>query len=231
MKLLVTGGTGFVGRRFCTLLHARGHEAVVLSRVPSRRPDGLPASARLEAWDPGALGRLLGGADSARSLHRLGAVSTVAYAALHLGSLIAPLWQRRGQYRDEAGRFRLGRFFALVFGPESPLPNPRDLRSFWAHAKWLFGRGPEPKFERYRYWEKLDYLALFLGISVIAASGFVMWAPELALLVLPGSWVNLAQIIHNEQALLVLVTILSAHVCHLVPRVFAPQSPSGSRAR
>lgn len=191
---------------------------------------GLPLGFNQTAWAKELFG-LLGGADTARSLHRLGAVSTVAYAALHLGSLIAPLWQRRGQYRDEAGRFRLGRFCAVVFGPESPLPNPRDLGSFWAHARWLFGRGPEPRFERYRYWEKLDYLALLLGISVIAASGFVMWAPELALLVLPGSWVNLAQIIHHEQALLVLVTILSAHVCHLVPRVFAPRTPSRARAR
>ncbi len=125
MKLLVTGGTGFVGRRFCTLLHARGHEAVVLSRVPSRRPDGLPASARLEAWDPGALGRLLGGAD----------------AVVHLaGEPVAQRWTAAARERIAASR--VGVLDALRAAVEKGARAPRVLVS--ASAVGYYGaRGEE----------------------------------------------------------------------------------------
>lgn len=44
MRILVTGGTGFVGQALCPRLHAAGHEVVVLSRKPSSRPpEGVAA--------------------------------------------------------------------------------------------------------------------------------------------------------------------------------------------
>lgn len=44
MRILVTGGTGFVGQALCPRLHAAGHEVVVLSRkAPSRLPEGVAA--------------------------------------------------------------------------------------------------------------------------------------------------------------------------------------------
>lgn len=43
MKVLVTGGTGFVGRRLCHVLDERGHDVTALSRRPARvdLPDGV----------------------------------------------------------------------------------------------------------------------------------------------------------------------------------------------
>ncbi len=38
MRILVTGGTGFVGQALCPRLRAAGHEVVVLSRTASARP-------------------------------------------------------------------------------------------------------------------------------------------------------------------------------------------------
>ena len=148
---------------------------------------GLPLEYSQTGWAKW-LFALLGGADTARSLHHLGAGLTVAYAALHLATLVAAFWAGRDELRDTAGRFRVALLWRFAFGPESPLPTWRDVKSVWAHAKWLVGRGPEPTFERYRYWEKLDYLALFLGIAVIGASGFVMWAPELWLRIFRATW-------------------------------------------
>ena len=37
MQILVTGGTGFIGRRLCTRLLAEGHDPIVLTRRPGRR--------------------------------------------------------------------------------------------------------------------------------------------------------------------------------------------------
>lgn len=43
MRVLVTGGTGFVGRRLCAELHEAGHELLVASRSPERARGVLPA--------------------------------------------------------------------------------------------------------------------------------------------------------------------------------------------
>lgn len=44
MRILVTGGTGFVGQALCPRLHAAGHEVVILSRkATSRPPEGVAA--------------------------------------------------------------------------------------------------------------------------------------------------------------------------------------------
>lgn len=43
MRVLVTGGTGFVGRRLCADLHEAGHELLVASRSPERARGVLPA--------------------------------------------------------------------------------------------------------------------------------------------------------------------------------------------
>lgn len=40
MRILIAGGTGFVGQALCPRLQASGHEVVVLSRQPDARPPG-----------------------------------------------------------------------------------------------------------------------------------------------------------------------------------------------
>src|SRR5262245_19430136 len=50
MRVLITGGSGLIGRALAADLAARGDEAIVLSRDPSR-VRGLPAGVRAERWD------------------------------------------------------------------------------------------------------------------------------------------------------------------------------------
>lgn len=47
MKVLVTGGTGFVGTNLCRELHSRGHDVTAMSRSPSDTdlPDGVETTA------------------------------------------------------------------------------------------------------------------------------------------------------------------------------------------
>ena len=47
MRILVTGGTGFIGRRLSSALATRGHELWVLSRKPWRAAKLLPGSVRV----------------------------------------------------------------------------------------------------------------------------------------------------------------------------------------
>lgn len=47
MKLLITGGSGFVGRELCRQLVERGHQLIVLSRTPRKAAPHLPSEVRL----------------------------------------------------------------------------------------------------------------------------------------------------------------------------------------
>ncbi len=51
MRILITGGTGLIGAALSHSLAQDGHEVIILTRDPSRRPANLPASVRLHKWD------------------------------------------------------------------------------------------------------------------------------------------------------------------------------------
>jgi hypothetical protein len=50
MRVLITGGTGLIGRALSAELVSRGHEVIVLSRSPERAT-GLPDGVRVVGWD------------------------------------------------------------------------------------------------------------------------------------------------------------------------------------
>ncbi len=156
--------------------------------------------------------RLLGGADVARVLHHFGAIITFLYFVLHLTELTRKAWRGRVSVRDpETGRWSFRRLIGVLFGPDTLLPNLQDWRDFVAHQKWFFRKGPRPQFDRWTYWEKFDYLAVFWGVAMIGVSGLVMWFPEFTTRYLPGWIINIALIIHSDEALLAAGFIFSFH--------------------
>lgn len=155
---------------------------------------------------------LLGGPEAARVLHHLAALVTFLYFGLHLWSLARTVWRSRGAVRDPAtGRFSPGRVWSAVFGPDSMVPSLQDGRDFVAHVKWFVGRGPKPQFDRWTYWERFDYFAVFWGVAIIGLSGLVLWFPKLFTLFLPGWLINIAVVIHSDEALLAAGFIFTFH--------------------
>ncbi|MGH7254440.1 MAG: TIGR01777 family oxidoreductase [Nitrospirales bacterium] len=51
MKVVIAGGSGFIGRTCCGILVSAGHQVTVLSRHPSRVMSRLPAGVTAAAWD------------------------------------------------------------------------------------------------------------------------------------------------------------------------------------
>jgi cytochrome b subunit of formate dehydrogenase len=155
---------------------------------------------------------LLGGAEVARSLHHFGALVTFAYFALHLGELVTTLWRRRAALRNPAsGRLEVRRAWSVLFGPDSMVPSLQDGRDFIAHQKWFFGKGPRPQFDRWTYWERFDYFAVFWGIFAIGVSGLIMWFPKFFTGFLPGWIINIALVVHSDEALLAAGFIFTFH--------------------
>ncbi len=77
--------------------------------------------------------------------------------------------------------------------------------------RWFFGKGPRPVFDRWTYWEKFDYWAVFWGMAIIGGSGFMLWFPNATASVLPGWVFNVATLIHGEEAFLAAVFLFTVH--------------------
>jgi uncharacterized protein len=70
MRVVITGGTGLIGRALAADLAASGREVIVLSRAPERATD-LPAGVRAVRWDGRTAqgwGELVGGAEAVVNL-------------------------------------------------------------------------------------------------------------------------------------------------------------------
>jgi len=155
---------------------------------------------------------VIGGAQVARTLHHFGALITFLYFGLHLLQVVRTAWKNRGQLRDPAtGKFQAKRLWAAIFGPDSMIPTLQDWRDFVAHNRWFFGKGEKPQFDRWTYWERFDYFAVFWGVFAIGVSGLVLWFPQFFSKFVPGWIINIALIVHSDEALLAAGFIFTIH--------------------
>lgn len=160
---------------------------------------GLPLKYHYTTWAK-TLEALWGGTDVARYLHRVFALVTFGYAAYHLRTL----WHaslRRGGVR-------------WLFSPDTLLPRPKDLVDLRDNLRWFLYLGPPPSYGRFTYFEKFDYFAVFWGIPIIGTSGLMLWFPQLVTRVLPGIALNVAMVVHSEEALLAFGFIFTVHFFH-----------------
>jgi predicted CXXCH cytochrome family protein len=156
------------------------------------------------------LADLLGGPRIAGQIHRFGAFLTFGYFSFHLFSLISTKIKNHTPLAS------------FIFGKNSLMFNMQDLRDLGATIKWFVGKGPKPNYGRWTYWEKFDYMAVFWGIAVIGFSGLVLWFPVIFTKIFPGWLINVAQIIHSDEALLAVGFIFTVHFfnTHLRPDAF-----------
>jgi len=157
-----------------------------------------------------AVSRLLGGFQTCGYIHRFFAVVMFCLFVTHLVSLRN---LKKRQY---------GTWSALLFGPNTMIPTLKDGREFVQTMKWFLGKGPRPQYGRWTYWEKFDYFAVFWGIFIIGSTGLSLWFPILFTRILPGWSINLATIIHSDEALLATGFIFTVHFfnTHLRPEKF-----------
>jgi cytochrome b subunit of formate dehydrogenase len=156
------------------------------------------------------LSRFFGGFESAGYIHRVAAVFMIGIFIVHLVDVVRMKRQSCRTWR------------ALLFGPDSMLFNKRDFKDLVGNIKWFLGRGPRPKYGRYTYWEKFDYFAVFWGMAVIGSTGLMLWFPEFFTQFFPGWFLNVATIIHSDEALLAVGFIFTVHFfnTHLRPEKF-----------
>ena len=117
MRVIITGGTGLIGRALAADLAGDGHEVIVLSRAPER-VTAMPAGVRVERWD-------------ARSAEGWGALADGADAIVNLagesiagtGFILSRRWTAERKRRIRDSRLNAGR--AVVQAVELASDKPR----------------------------------------------------------------------------------------------------------
>ncbi len=170
---------------------------------------GLSLKFSYTSW-AATLSRLLGGFQTAGFIHRTAAVLMVGTFLTHIIDVVRSKKRNQKSWRS------------LLFGQDSLLLNGRDFREFVGTMKWFVGLGERPQYGRWTYWEKFDYFAVFWGIFVIGSTGLTLWFPILFTRLLPGWFINVATIIHSDEALLATGFIFTIHFfnTHLRPEKF-----------
>lgn len=162
---------------------------------------GLPLKFSDQQWAIFMM-KFYGGASVAGYIHRDCAVITFVYFFAALIMSFNFLFLRRDIPGNPIQR---------LFGPDSLCFNLRDIKDVVGMVKWFFHKGPKPTFERWTYWEKFDFVAVFWGMFAIGGSGLMLWFPELFGTFLPGWAFNVATIVHSDEALLATGFIFSVH--------------------
>jgi cytochrome b subunit of formate dehydrogenase len=110
----------------------------------------------------------------------------------------------------------------VVTGPDSILPYPRDIKPALAHIGWLFGLKKHPRFDRWAYWEKFDYWAVFWGMVIIGGTGLILYSPLATSELMPGWMINVSFWVHRIEAILAMGHVFIIHfaVGHLRRRHF-----------
>ena len=156
-----------------------------------------------------AVAEALGGAKNAGIIHRI-------FASAFLGIFIL-------QFIYVMNKLLRSKTFKW-FGPDSLIPNWQDLRDIIAMFKWFFGKGERPTFDRWTYWEKFDFWAVFWGVGIIGSSGMMLAFPHLTAAVWPGWMFNVLTLVHGEEAFLAAVFLFTVHFFnnHFRPDKFPP---------
>jgi len=200
-----TKGTGRFFQRFTRA--QRTLHAVLFTTFLGLAATGLPLRFSESIWARGLAG-FVGGFGAILFVHKFCALALTLAFLVHVKDLVT-----RAFAHHEKGIF---------WGATSMVANWKDVKDIVGHMRWMVGLGPKPKFERYAYWEKFDYWAVFWGMMVIGFSGYAMWFAPFFAHFLPGWALNAVLVIHSEEGLLAILFIFSIHFVntHLRPDSF-----------
>ena len=205
----ISGSNSSVGKKYYVRFthEQRYMHAVLFTTFLGLAATGLPMRFSESFWAR-KFAAGVGGFGAILFLHKFFAVVLTIAFLIHLKDIF-----QRAFVRREKGIF---------WGPTSMVANFKDVGDVFRHMRWFLGLGPKPKFDRYAYWEKFDYWAVFWGMIVIGFSGYAMWFAPFFAHFLPGWALNAVLVIHSEEALLAVLFIFSIHFVntHLRPDSF-----------
>lgn len=179
------------------------HHLLLMVSVVTLMTTGFPIKYPDAFW-AGYVVRSFGGFDHMLAVHKAAAATMVVMGILHLAYL-GTAWLRGPRRMPDM------------------MPRLQDVLDACQHIRYSLGltRIP-PRYGRYSYLEKFEYLAVFWGMVVMGGSGFLLWFPGTAAQVFPRWALDIARIIHSNEAFVALLSLVFGHffAVHFDPKVF-----------
>lgn len=140
---------------------------------------------------------VFGGYEGSLRIHRVVGICMICGFLVHIVYLLfAVRWRE---------------FPGSLFNSDSLLPRPGDIKQFFQHVGWFFGIGKGPRIDRWGYWEKFDYWAVFWGIPLLGVTGLIMAYSLASTRIMPGWGLNVALWIHRIEAILAMCHVFLIH--------------------
>lgn len=156
---------------------------------------GLPMYYSRASWAQWMF-KHLGGVPTFGVLHRIGGVIFLSIVVMHACWLAYYLLVKKGQF----------------YGERSMLPRLEDAHQLIGHIKYALGRGSEPKWSRFAWYDKFGWIGVFWGSVVIGLPGLILFAKDYAVaLPLPPQVFNIATILHADEAILAMGFLFIFH--------------------
>ena len=157
---------------------------------------------------------LLGGINVTRIIHRFNAAIFTINCAYHVLVIIVGTFKRM-----YSGTFDIRR---------TQFPLWKDLKDFYCDFRYFLGlEKSRPKMEKFMYKQKLHYLAMVWGCSVLTLSGCCLLFPEFMVKYIPFAKVsfNVLRLMHGEESVLAFLVIALWHLynVHVAPGRFPLQ--------
>ena len=154
------------------------------------------------------LAGLFGGYQNALWIHRISGLIFLAGFVAHIVYLLACVnWKR---------------FPRSLLGRDSLVFQWVDVKGFFQHLLWIFGLAKAPRFDKWSWWEKFDYWAVWWGLLIVGFTGLILYDPVLSSDFMPGWLLNVALWVHRIEAVLAMGHIFTVHffVEHFRPASF-----------
>lgn len=133
-----------------------------------------------------------GSIETMRYIHRVAAIGLIAVSVYHILYMI---YTREGR-----------REFIALF------PRPKDFADVTKNSLYFLGfRQERPRFDRFTYYEKFDYWAVYWGCVIMIGTGIILWFPDVSAEYIPWLTYALAAEIHADEAILAALALFVWH--------------------
>lgn len=176
-------------------------------------------------WAPYLIA-LFGGADTARFIHRVAAYIMIFTAVYHIVTISAGTIRKILKNEFDYKR--------------TQVPVVKDLFDMLHDVKYFLGLEPfRPKMEKFSYKQKLHYLAIIWGTTVLSVAGMALLFPDIIAKIFPevifklrpqapanggfpALFQDLARLMHADEAVMALIILAFWHLVnvHIVPGRF-----------
>lgn len=194
--------------RFRTM--ARIEHAILMVSFTVLAITGLPQKYALQSWAEWMI-NAMGGIEFIRIIHRWSAIVLVIGSIYHMFTSAYRFFVKRERMRM--------------------LPAKKDLQDVIQTIKHNLGLSHEaPKMAKFNFGEKVEYWAVVWGTAIMALTGFILWNPIAATVLLPGQFIPAAKAAHGGEALLAVLSIViwhmyNVHIKHFNPSMFTGKLP------